>query len=269
MSSHFNPLELSNKCDTLPRTLPVNWQLAIGLDPSLGKDLGIAEASIQKGKRMVAVRYQSAQVLYGNGIEVHYILSRMTEDYHSQLEKIVKARKQPREIPPVDSIGLFTPSIDEMIPDSFGKVGESMKEASDRLIPKLQSLLAARLMKLTLNARQSQLLFAATMQIEDKSYRNFGQGDRLVGKAFTIRSNSDEEPKRDRTIPIDSLFQFQVTNAGTEDLYLAIMVIDSSGDMKALYPVQSAVEETLKLKAGISKLIPDPNMDDFQPTFRS
>jgi hypothetical protein len=242
----------------------VNWQLAIGLDPSLGKDLGIAEAAIQKGKRMVAVRYQSAQVLYGNGIEVHYILSRMMEDYRSQLEKIVKASKQPREIPPVESIGLFTPSIDEMIPDSFGKEGESIKAASDRLIPKLQALLAARLMKLTLNARQSQLLFAATMQIEDKSYRNFGQGDRLVGKAFTIRSNSDEEPKRDRTIPIDSLFQFQVTNAGTEDLYLAIMVIDSSGDMKALYPVQSAVEETLKLKAGISKLIPDPDVDNFQ-----
>jgi hypothetical protein len=244
------------------RTLPVNWQLAIGLDPSLGKDMGIAEAEIQKGKRMVAVRYQSAQVLYG--MEVQYILSRMTEDYRSQLEKIVKTSKQPREIPPVDSIGLFTPSIDEMIPDSFGKEGESIKAASDRLIPKLQALLAARLMKLTLNARQSQLLFAATMQIEDKLYRNFGQGDRLVGKAFTIRSNSDEEPKRDRTIPIDSLFQFQVTNAGTEDLYLAIMVIDSSGDMKALYPVQSAVEETLKLKAGISKLIPDPDVDNFQ-----
>jgi uncharacterized caspase-like protein len=246
------------------RTLPVNWQLAIGLDPSLGKDLGIAEAAIQKSKRMVAVRYQSAQVLYGNGIEVHYILSRMTEDYHSQLEKIVKASKQTREIPPVDSIGLFTPSIDEMIPDSFGKVGESIKELSDRLIPKLQALLAARLMKLTLNARQSQLLFAATMQIENKLYRNFGQGDRLVGKAFTIRSTSDEEPKRDRKIPIDSLFQFQVTNSGTEDLYLAIMVIEPSGDMTALYPVKGAAVESLKLKAGMSKLIPDPDVDNFQ-----
>ena len=237
------------------RTLPVNWQLAIGLDPSLGKDLGIAEAAIQKSKRMVAVRYQSAQVLYG--MEVQYILSRMTSAYRSQLEKITKIGKQPRKIPPVDSIGLFTPSIDEIIPDSFGKVGESIKDVSDRLIPKLQSLLAARLMKLTLNARQSDLSFAAKMQIE-------GQSDALVGQAFTIRGSAAVESKSDRAIPIDSLFQFQVTNVGTEDLYLAIMVIDASGGMKALYPFQSAVEETLKLKAGISKLIPDPNMDDFQ-----
>ncbi len=237
------------------RTLPVNWQLAIGLDPSLGKELGIAEAAIQKSKRMVAVRYQSAQVLYG--MEVQYILSRMTSAYRSQLEKIAKTSKKPRKIPPLDSIGLFTPSIDEIIPDSFGKVGESIKAASDRLIPKLQSLLAARLMKLTLNARQSELSFAAKMQIE-------GQSDALVGQAFTIRGSAAVESKSDRAIPIDSLFQFQVTNVGTEDLYLAIMVIDASGGMKALYPFQSAVEETLKLKAGISKLIPDPNMDDFQ-----
>jgi hypothetical protein len=238
------------------RTLPVNWQLAIGLDPSLGKDMGIAEAAIQKSKRMVAVRYQSAQVLYGNGTEVHYILSRMTEDYRSQLEKIVKARKQPREIPSVDSIGLFTPSIDEMIPDSFGKVGESIKEASDRLIPKLQSLLAARLMKLTLNARQSELSFAAKMQIE-------GQSDALVGQAFTIRGSTAAESKSDRSIPLGSAFQFQATNSGTEDLYLAILVIDSSGDITNLYPAPSALEDSIKLRAGMTKLIPDPATDDF------
>jgi len=238
------------------RTLPVNWQLAIGIDPSLGKDTEIAEAAIQKSKRMVAVRYQSAQILYGNGIEVHYILSRMTEDYRSQLEKIVKASKQPREIPLVGSIGLFTPSIDEMIPDSFGKVGESMNDASDRLIPKLQSLLAARLMKLTLNARQSELSFAAKMQIE-------GQSDALVGQAFTIRGSTAAESKSDRAIPLGSAFQFQVTNSGTEDLYLAILVIDSSGDITNLYPAPSALEDSIKLRAGMSKLIPDPATDDF------
>ena len=238
------------------RTLPVNWQLAIGLDPSLGKDMGIAEAAIQKSKRMVAVRYQSAQVLYGNGMELQYILSRMTTAYRSQLEKTAKNSKQPREIPPVDSIGLFTPSVDEMIPDSFGKVGELMKDASDRLTPKLQSLLAARLMKLTLNARQSELSFAAKMQIE-------GQSDELVGQAFTIRGSKAAEPKRDRAIPLGSAFQFQVTNSGTEDLYLAIMVIDSSGDITNLYPAPSALEDSIKLRAGMSKLIPDPATDDF------
>ena len=236
------------------RTLPVNWQLAIGLEPSLGKDLEIAEAAIQKSKRMVAVRYQSAQVLYG--MEVQYILSRMTSAYRSQLEKIAKTSKKPRKIPPLDSIGLFTPSIDEIIPDSFGNVGESMKDASDRLIPKLQSLLAARLMKLTLNARQSELSFAAKMQIE-------GQSDALVGQAFTIRSSAEAEPKSDRTIPIGSAFQFQVTNSGTEDLYLAILVINSAGDITNLYPVRSALEDSIKVTAGMSKLIPDPAMDDF------
>ena len=238
------------------RTLPVNWQLAIGLDPSLGKDLGIAEAAIQKSKRMVAVRYQSAQVLYGNGIEVHYILSRMTEDYRSQLEKIVKARKQPREIPPVDSIGLFTPTIDEMIPDSFGKVGESIKAASDRLIPKLQSLLAARLMKLTLNARQSELSFAAKMQIE-------GQSDALVGQAFTIRGSTAAEPKSDRVIPTDSPIQFQLKNLGDEDLYLAIMLIKADGDIQVLFPYQGVKEESLKVKGGMTKLFPDPAIDRY------
>jgi len=242
------------------RTLPVNWQLAIGLDPSLGKDLEIVRSAIQKSKRIVAVPYKSDKELYG--MEVQYILSRMTADYRSQLEKIAITSKQPREIPSMDSIGLFTPSIDEMIPESFKEVGESMKVASDRLIPKLQSLLAARLVKLALNAKQSQLNFSAIMRIE-------GQQDALVGQAFTVRGEnsnpiSASQTKSDRTIPLCSLFQFQLKNSGTEDLYLAIMAIDSSGNMTALYPAQGVVEDSLKLKAGMSKLIPDPATDNFQ-----
>lgn len=111
-------------------------------------------------------------------------------------------------------------------------------------------------MKLTLNARQSELSFAAKMQIE-------GQSNALVGQAFTIRGSAVAESKSDRAIPLGSAFQFQVTNSGTEDLYLAILVIDSSGDITNLYPASSTLEDSIKLKGGMSKLIPDPATDDF------
>jgi hypothetical protein len=84
-----------------------------------------------------------------------------------------------------------------------------------------------------------------------------------VGQAFTIRGSTAAEPKSDRSIPLGSAFQFQVTNSGTEDLYLAIMVIDSSGDITNLYPAPSALEDSIKVAAGMSKLIPDPVTDTF------
>jgi hypothetical protein len=240
------------------RTLPVNWQLAIGLDPSLGKNLGIAEAAIQNGKRMVAVRYQSPQVLYG--MEVQYILSRMTAAYRSQFEKLAKTSKQPREMPPLDSIGLFTPSIDEMIPASFGKVGESIKDACDRLIPKLRSLLAARLIKLSLNAKQSQLDFAAELKIE-------GNTDSLLGQAFTIRGSNPikmSDSKIFNQIPQGTSFQFKISNLGNEDLYVAILIVKSDSTTQFLLPIKGIFEESLKLKSKEIRLFPIYEVDNFR-----
>jgi hypothetical protein len=231
------------------RTIPDDWQLIIGLDPSLGDSLHLIQTRLQKSQRILVILWRSAIELYGR--EVHYILSRMTPSYRTQYEQIINNNQQAKEIPPIYSIGLLTPSIDEVIPGSFANGDESLNTAIDRLIPKIQSLLAARLIKLTLNAKQSQLSFSAILQIK-------GEASQLIGQAFTIRGQSNILPAKSliQNIPANSSLQFQIVNSSEVDLYLAILEIDSNGDLSVLVPMAGIIEESIVLKAGTTKLIP-------------
>lgn len=231
------------------RTIPDNWQLIIGLDPSLGDNLHFIQTRLQKSQRILIIPWQSALELYGR--EVHYIMSRMTSSYHTQYEQTVNKNQRAIEFPSIHSIGLLTPAIDEVIPSSFVHGEESLDEAIERLIPKIQSLLAARLIKLTLNAKQSHLSLSATLQIK-------GATNQLIGQAFTVRGESTAFSTKllTQNIPINSSLQFQINNSGDMDLYLAILEIDNSGDLNILFPRNNITEELTILKARTTEIIP-------------
>jgi len=135
-----------------------------------------------------------------------------------------------------------------------------MKDASDRLIPKLQSLLAARLIKLSLNAKQSQLDFAAELKIE-------GNTDSLLGQAFTIRGSNPVKTldrKIFNQIPQGTSFQFKISNLGNEDLYVAILIINPDSETQFLLPIKGTFEESLKLKSKEVRLFPIYDVDNFR-----
>jgi len=253
------------------RAIPGDLKLLIGLDPSLGADATAAKAAIQDLNRTEAVLSQPGSKPYSQ--EVHYIFSRMTAAYRQQLQQ-----SQATEIPPDGSVGLFSPSL-ELIPSSFGQPGETVVEAIARLKPKIKSLLAARIVKMTLNAESSRLKLAVSMK-----YSSLSQAGTVIGKAFTPRGC--EEPTScppyggrgeagqvlSQQLPLGSSLQFEVTNAEKTPLYLGILLVDPSEGVVVLFPndYQKVSDQdrdiTTRIEAGSTRLIPDPSKKEFMIT---
>ncbi|HIK12908.1 MAG TPA: caspase family protein [Oscillatoriaceae cyanobacterium M33_DOE_052] len=234
------------------RAIPADLKLRIGLDPSLAGDIDVAQKSLETIARIAAVPPQPGNIPYSG--EVHYLLSRFTLGDATNLATAA-------QLPEIDSIGLFSPGKDEIIPDSFGSASETISLAIYRLNPKLKSLLAARIVKMTLNAQASRINVAASMFPE-------GQGAKLIGQAFTPRSRSQTPtaPQLPATnqLPVNTPFQFQLTNNETRPLYVSILVIDPSGQIIVLFPNRwGAASDASRVEAGQTIFIPNVETDDF------
>ncbi|GAX45518.1 peptidase C14 caspase catalytic subunit p20 [Tolypothrix sp. NIES-4075] len=227
------------------RGIPNDVSLIIGLDPSLGKDTEAARQALQAMRRIEAVPLLQT--------EVQYILGRMTDAYYKDFQRLGV-----KNIPAIDSVGLFTPSL-EVIPNSFVAPGESVTQAITRLQPKFKSLLAARLVKLTLNTDSSRLNVTASMSRQD--------GKELVASTFPVRgsigkaSPNQPVPKLSTDVsklPLGTQVQFQITNNENRDLYLSILVIDPAGEMSIIFPNQWTVaDDVTRVKAREKLSVPD------------
>lgn len=238
------------------RAIPADLTLKIGLDESLDSAATQARATLQQISRIEPLSLQQG--------EVHYILGRMTDTLAAE----ARENNLP-EVPEVGSFGLYTPGL-ELIPGSFGKAGESLEEALSRLTPKFKSLLAARLVKLTLNADSSRLKISAKMKTLNQEF---------IASAFTVRGigkTEAEEIARTTAIkieagvpllPLGTQVQLEVTNQEDRNLYVAVLVIDAGGEMGIVFP-NTWVEgvDAALLEPGETKLLPQPGKDTFKLT---
>lgn len=243
-----HPLEPGTLLQESARVIPSNLKLRIGLDPSLIGAFAQIRQALQPDQRIELVPARSGNVPYAG--EVHYILSRMTATNRAAF-----VRNGLTTILTVGSIGLFSQSLDEVIPDSFGDAGESVEDAIARLSTKLISLVAAHLIKVTLNANSSRLNVEVMMRPSGSS--------ELIGEAFTVRGGTTQ-PSRQQTsdqLQNGESFEFQITNRESFDLFLCILVVGASGEMVVLFPNPYA-EGAPQLRAGQALRIPD-SADNF------
>lgn len=226
------------------RGVPTNVTLRIGLDSSLEEDISTARQAL------MAIPRIEPRVL-GQG-EVHYILGRMTPDYRFQLAG------QP-DLPPANSIGLFSQGLD-LVPGSYGIPGESVTAAVTRLRSKLRSLLAARIVKLTLNPGSSRLDLRVLMKAASIGTELSASPFRIRGLDEVNRAQSANEQ-----FPVNMPIQFTIANNESRDLYLSVLTINAHGEMAVLFPNQwtASIESTL-LPAGSTLLLPDENKDAFK-----
>jgi Caspase domain/Domain of unknown function (DUF4384) len=222
------------------RAIPTNLTLKLGLAPSLGQETDAAQTALKAINRIESLSLQQG--------EVDYILGRMTAAYRSL------GRSTPSS-PPVDSVGLFHPGLDP-VPGSFGAAGEAATAAVTRLQAKLKSLLAARIVRLTLNTNASRLKVAVTMTPA-------GQATRTLASSFTSRGQSrSTSPLASSiaTVPIGTAIEFQIVNNEARDLYFSVLVIDAVGEMSVIFPNQwLASADTMKVAAGQTLRIPQPS----------
>ncbi|MEB3828774.1 caspase family protein [Phormidium sp. CCY1219] len=245
------------------RAIPANLTLKIGLDESLGEDRETAKAAIAQLDRIEPLALGQTQV--------HYIFGRMTEALQAQLQQSGVA-----EIPPVGSVGLYGAGLDA-IPGSFGEAGEPVAEACDRLKAKFRALLAARIVKLTLNAESSRLNVSAALKVVQGTQTEF------AATAFTPRSlrNLSQSEKTAANppsgtiatvagipqLPIGTQVQCEIANGENRDLYVTLLVVTTTGELVVVFPNSwTAGIDAAIVKAGETRTIPDRDRDAFQLT---
>jgi hypothetical protein len=215
------------------RSIPADWSLHIGLDPSLGDEAAIARHELPK----IHSRIAPASLLQQ---EVHYILGRMTQPVHEALQQ----RRFPN-VPAVGSFGLFYSGL-EPLPESFGQPGEPLiKALPGRLLPKFKFLLAGRLLKLMLNPTSTRLKVKAAVQVAgQKEFAAQAIAVRGAGQAATLKVEQSA-----RQIHVNDKIQVIVENNEAKPLNCAVVFLSADGEVTPL-PI------TEKVPAGRTIAIP-------------
>ena len=134
--------------------------------------------------------------------------------------------------------------------------GESIEDARDRLSVKFNILLAARLVKLLINAHSSRLNIHAEMRI--------GGGRSQQAQLFTVRGNRNAQTITSESfleVSVGEPLQFIVTHQEPEPLYFLVLVVDLIDNPFPVFPHQFSAftaADTL-IAPNQPKPIPDPN----------
>ncbi|WP_373527655.1 caspase family protein [Nostoc sp.] len=136
----------------------------------------------------------------------------------------------------------------ELIPNAGGEVGEAVKVAVLRLAPKLSTLLAAKLWRLTENEGSSRLAIKATLEIIS------GISSQMVMQRETVRAFKTETSTSKSlptphsplptqhsalptpTVPIGSRMQYRVQNQSDRPVYLMLLGLKNNQTAVAFYP---------------------------------
>ncbi|MEH2015724.1 caspase family protein [Nostoc sp.] len=135
-----------------------------------------------------------------------------------------------QEIP--SHYGLFSLG-GELIPNTTGEVGEAVKLTVQKLAPKLSTLLAAKLWRLTENQGSSRLALKATLEIISEI------SPRLVMQRQTARTFKTETSIKKSlltpVVPIGSRMQYRVENQSDRSVYLILLGLNNNHTAIAFY----------------------------------
>ncbi len=212
------------------RGVPNDLKLRIGLDPSLGKD----QTSTIKALRGVD-RLEIVPKIQGTTVD--YLLGRMTPAYLQQAQQ-----QKITDIPPVNTVGLFTAGLAPIMA-SFDRPNEAIPDAIQRLRPRFKSLLAGKILQLAVGGDRSDSL-KVTTTIEQK------------GTNRSVTANTYQ-------FPAGSEFQIKLRNNEERNLYMAALVISSSGSLTVLFPYWDAPEDAALVAPG-QELVTPQTTDGYQ-----
>lgn len=226
------------------RGIPSDLSLRVGVDDSLGSEQAKVRSALQNQKRIEPVSVDQKSV-------ADYILGRVTQGDLQSWQK--QGISNP---PPVGAVGLFT-SGGVPINNSFGQVGEATENALKRLRSQLKSLLAGRILQSLINGDSSRL--NVTTSIRSVS----GGGTSGSTSSRGTRSPGTLAPINSQKLQFQSgtEVQIQVQNKDRKNLYISILLIDDSGGILILFPLDWDAPEDAALVAS-QQTITIPQTDD-------
>lgn len=165
---------------------------------------------------------------------------------------------------------LFSPGR-STVPNTLGDGGEAVKVAVKRLVPKLQTLLAAKLLNLTVNEGSSQLAVRATLVVLTPQERRLMQRETaaIAQQApipKTLSSLLIPETPKLVSLSTGSHIQYQLENQSKIPLHFLLLHLDSSGDLVVLRsPLVRTATPALEPLATDSQIAGDRPLNTIAP----
>ncbi|MBE9002428.1 caspase family protein [Nostoc sp. LEGE 12447] len=218
-----NPLQIGQLVQEAVRVLPRNINLTIAFDTGL--------------ERIERVDATSAFAGFSHVSTV--ALGEKPADY-----VFAKLQQTPSRY------GLFSLG-GEPIPNTTGEVGEAIKLTVQRLAPKLSTLLAAKLWRLTENGGSSRLALKATLEIINNI------SPRVIMQRETVRTFKSETSIKKSVqtrliaslptpiVPIGSRMQYRVENQSDRPVYLILLGLNNNHTAVAFYSWETPQEPNI------------------------
>lgn len=239
------------------RGVPANPTLKVGLHTSLAADAAAAQAALAKVDRIEVIPV-------GQDSEVDYFFGRMNSD------ALTQARAGSiTNLPPQGSLCLFSESL-RPVSNSWNveRPDESITAAVDRLEPRLKMLLAGRILKYVLNTDTSDVRLDAKVTPVNGRGTSSRFGSRGTNEAgLTTQALSVNAQQLNAGTKI----QLELTNNEQHNLYIAVLVVNSDGELVILHPLTAnAAEAQALVGKGETLIVPkpkeNPGSDDFEFT---
>jgi len=138
------------------------------------------------------------------------------------------------------SYGLFTLGGD-LLPGTAGEVGEAIKSAVRRLLPKFKALHGTKLLNSTLNEQSSRLGVSATLETtapqqqilaRQRTLRAPWLGSEVAASPLPIAGTEGKV----LSLPVGTRIQYRVHNYSDRPVYLLVLGVDSSVNAFGFYP---------------------------------
>lgn len=231
-NSNNSKVEVGQLVQELIRVLPRQIGLTVALNDSLERiervDATSAFANIVAVSSVVTPGEQAADCLLGRNQQISSPIDQnnlkttnLSEENQSSL----------------GGYGLFSVG-GTLFADTVGVAGEAVKSAIQRLTPKLNQLLAAKLWRLTINEGTSRLGVSATLEIVSHTPQPLIRKDtRQQSSPVTFNANTwlSEQRSGLPSLAIGSQIQYRLENYSDRPIYFIVLGIDSVGHAIALY----------------------------------
>ncbi|MGC1310012.1 MAG: caspase family protein [Phormidesmis sp.] len=147
--------------------------------------------------------------------------------------KLAQSNREPTAEPSLDSSGYGLFSLTRsLIPGTLALQEEAIKPAVNRLAPKLQSLLALKMLRLSENRASSQLPVRVTLEMVSP------EENRILSRQ-TFRPDSGQPHAREGfspQVPVGSRVRYRLFNNGSRPLYYTLINVDPRERLSAFCP---------------------------------
>ncbi|MEO0456238.1 MAG: caspase family protein [Cyanobacteria bacterium P01_A01_bin.114] len=241
------------------RILPKNVSLVVALDNSLERIERVDATSALSSLPFVSslsTAEQPADCLFGKALDA--------QETALTASLATTAQASPLE----EAYGLFLPT-HQLIPGTLIKQDEAIKAAITRLTPKLQTMLAMKLLRLTENQSSSRMPVRINLEMVTPQ-------EKLLQQRETLRSSTSlpqsrlaglmSKQERPLSLNLGNRVRYRLFNFGQTPLYFMLISLDGQDRPNAFFPALSgndsqeamatATQENLTILPGQSVNVP-------------